>query len=180
MHSRPRSGIALLNDDPFEDAIVVTALDYAPFCCHADLQAKNYDELVQVAHSLNKKLPKILSIDLTQSSVFIRNSIEVLVGIKPGIVTCATPKRSPAALSDAMNYKKKSLVRQGTPRLSRLTEEPTHTDVVLDSPCSNRSLARVPLFIASPTPRVQVRDRAPSLPLDISVIQHPGYRRRQG
>ncbi len=76
--------IALQNEDPLEDAIVITALSVAPFCCHADLITMSRIQLLTVAAILNAKLPRALQIDVspTCSDVAIRYAIEVLVGLR--------------------------------------------------------------------------------------------------
>ncbi|KAI0789018.1 hypothetical protein BC629DRAFT_1288304, partial [Irpex lacteus] len=76
-----RNCVALQNDDTEEDAVVITALDVVPFCCHADLLLMNRAQLVEVANSLNVKLPLAMRIDTSasRSDSFIRNSIELLV-----------------------------------------------------------------------------------------------------
>ncbi|KAI0635378.1 hypothetical protein C8Q77DRAFT_1039044, partial [Trametes polyzona] len=73
--------VALQNEDMDEDAIVITALNTVPFCCHADLVTMNRLELLRVAATLNAKLPKAMQIDTgaSRSDAFIRNSIELLV-----------------------------------------------------------------------------------------------------
>ncbi|EJF61599.1 hypothetical protein BD309DRAFT_844267, partial [Dichomitus squalens] len=73
--------IALQNEDTAEDAIVITALNVAPFCCHADLMTMTRPELLQVASILNAKLPRALHIDVSPScsDVAIRYAIELLV-----------------------------------------------------------------------------------------------------
>jgi hypothetical protein len=83
----PRAAcVALQNEDTAEDAIVITALDTIPFCCHEDLLAMTRPQLINAALTLNNKLPAVLRIDIgsTRSDGFIRNSIEVLVGIRNG------------------------------------------------------------------------------------------------
>ncbi|KAM5543888.1 hypothetical protein V8D89_002505 [Ganoderma adspersum] len=76
--------IALQNEDPLEDAIVITALSVAPFCCHADLITMSRTQLLTVAAILNAKLPRALQIDVgpTCSDVAIRYAIELLVGLR--------------------------------------------------------------------------------------------------
>ncbi|KAL0581261.1 hypothetical protein V5O48_000744 [Marasmius crinis-equi] len=80
-HATPNR-VALQNDDDEVDAVVITALDTIPFCCHEDLLAMSRAQLVATAHTLNAKLPTILHIDTGNTDKFIRNSIEVLVGIR--------------------------------------------------------------------------------------------------
>ncbi|KAI0328778.1 hypothetical protein GY45DRAFT_1212687, partial [Cubamyces sp. BRFM 1775] len=73
--------IALQNEDADEDAIVITALNVVPFCCHADLVTMNRAQLLAVAETLNAKLPLAMQIDIARArtDAFIRNSIELLV-----------------------------------------------------------------------------------------------------
>ncbi|KAL4251176.1 hypothetical protein ABKN59_004973 [Abortiporus biennis] len=88
--------VALQNEDSLEDVVVITALDSVPFCCHADLLMMTREQLLNVANSLNEKLPSALHIDTsdTLSDVFIRNSIEFLVGIRQTVPAAPNPKRS--------------------------------------------------------------------------------------
>lgn len=74
--------IAIQNDDEAEDAVIITTLDEIPFCCHADLLTMNHEELLVVANSLNSKLPAVLGIDLQRTDAYIRNSIELIVGLR--------------------------------------------------------------------------------------------------
>ncbi|KAI0339205.1 hypothetical protein BDW22DRAFT_1303397, partial [Trametopsis cervina] len=73
--------IALQNDDADEDAVVITALTTVPFCCHADLLLMKREQLIEVASTLNLKLPLAMRIDIStmRSDNFIRHSIELLV-----------------------------------------------------------------------------------------------------
>ncbi|KAH9915455.1 uncharacterized protein BXZ73DRAFT_28923, partial [Epithele typhae] len=73
--------VALQNEDPFLDAVVITALNTIPFCCHADLVTMKRTELLQVAFTMNAALPHALQIDTdpTCSDASIRHSIELLV-----------------------------------------------------------------------------------------------------
>ena len=82
--SAPTACIALQNEDPLEDAIVITALSVAPFCCHADLITMSRTQLLTVAAILNAKLPRALQIDVGPgcSDVAIRYAIELLVGLR--------------------------------------------------------------------------------------------------
>ncbi|KAF9458417.1 hypothetical protein BDZ94DRAFT_1173675, partial [Collybia nuda] len=73
--------VALQNEDIAENAIVITALDNIPFCCHEDLVTMSREKLVDVAMALNAKLPAVLAIDVshTRPENFIRSSIEYIV-----------------------------------------------------------------------------------------------------
>ncbi|OCH91776.1 hypothetical protein OBBRIDRAFT_694213, partial [Obba rivulosa] len=73
--------VALQNEDEDEDAVVITALNVIPFCCHADLVAMPRAALLGVAHTLNAKLPAALRIDVSPpcSDTAIRHAIERLV-----------------------------------------------------------------------------------------------------
>ena len=81
--------VALQNIDTTldDDAVIITALEYIPFNSHEDLLAMSREELVNVAQTLNAKLPLALAIDISDSRPFsfIRNAIEVLVGIHPEV-----------------------------------------------------------------------------------------------
>lgn len=80
----PASCVAIANEDHSENAVVITALNSLPFCCHADLLVMSRELLVDTAITLNAQLPCALQIDITQrrSSRDIRESIELLVGIQ--------------------------------------------------------------------------------------------------
>ncbi|KIK69514.1 hypothetical protein GYMLUDRAFT_107944, partial [Collybiopsis luxurians FD-317 M1] len=73
--------VAIQNLDETHNAIVITALEEIPFCCHEDLLTMSREQLITVARSLNAKLPKVLQIDISdrRTDVFIRKNIEVLV-----------------------------------------------------------------------------------------------------
>ncbi|KAI0711754.1 hypothetical protein C8Q76DRAFT_570043, partial [Earliella scabrosa] len=73
--------VALQNEDTTEDAIVITALDVVPFCCHADLVTMPRTQLLVVAGTLNAKLPLAMQIDTSpaRADASIRHSIELLV-----------------------------------------------------------------------------------------------------
>ncbi|KAJ7093097.1 hypothetical protein C8R44DRAFT_584402, partial [Mycena epipterygia] len=73
--------MALQNDDPTEDAVVITALSTLPFCCHEDLLTMSRSALIGVAESLNTKLPAVLNISVsrTRTNAAIRNEIEFVV-----------------------------------------------------------------------------------------------------
>lgn len=182
--------IALQNEDASEDAIVITTLDTVPFCCHEDLLTMSRSQLVQVATTLNARLPALLRIDtsLNRSDSFIRNSIEVIVGLRRdvppapkavrmrsgelridddrGISGNCSPPTSPLARLSA----------RGTPRLTRLDEEdeeekdrPTKRRRVTCGPTTPTPLPRalrsysqhVPR--ASPTPNRVVRSQSQKL-----------------
>ncbi|KAJ3757619.1 hypothetical protein EV361DRAFT_773557, partial [Lentinula raphanica] len=73
--------VALQNVDDTYNAVVITALEDIPFCCHEDLLTMSRAQLIAVAQSLNAKLPAVMRIDTSdqRTDVFIRKSIEVLV-----------------------------------------------------------------------------------------------------
>ncbi|RPD56540.1 hypothetical protein L227DRAFT_476354, partial [Lentinus tigrinus ALCF2SS1-6] len=71
--------VALQNEDPTEDAVVITSLNVIPFCCHADLITMSRTQLLDVATTMNAKLPLAMQIDTSRSDTWIRHSIEVLV-----------------------------------------------------------------------------------------------------
>ncbi|KAJ7273378.1 hypothetical protein C8J57DRAFT_988312, partial [Mycena rebaudengoi] len=73
--------MALQNDDPAEDAVVITALSMLPFCCHEDLLTMARPALLGVAHTLNAKLPGVLRIPVSpaRTDAAIRYAIEFVV-----------------------------------------------------------------------------------------------------
>lgn len=75
--------IALQHEDDSEDAIVITALDRIPFCCHEDLLTMSREKLEEVAASLNDRLPASMRIGVTppRTDREIRKDIEGVVGI---------------------------------------------------------------------------------------------------
>ncbi|KAF8630324.1 hypothetical protein AX15_002997 [Amanita polypyramis BW_CC] len=85
------------------DAVIITALETIPFNSHEDLLAMSREELIHVAQTLNAKLPKALSIDTSNQRPisFIRNAIEVLVGIRPEVP--AAPLRMGLKMSERYN-----------------------------------------------------------------------------
>ena len=77
--------VALLNEDSdVHGTIIISTLDSIPFCCHEDLLTMNSQQLHATMQALNAKLPCALRIDLKPSTTdaFIRNAIELIVGIK--------------------------------------------------------------------------------------------------
>ncbi|KAI0295371.1 hypothetical protein B0F90DRAFT_1637940, partial [Multifurca ochricompacta] len=75
--------IALLSEVSVDDAIVVSTLTTAPFCCHADLLTMNAPQLTAVARVLNDALPPSLHIPTGESGQTtageIRTGIETVV-----------------------------------------------------------------------------------------------------
>ncbi|KIY73944.1 hypothetical protein CYLTODRAFT_448543 [Cylindrobasidium torrendii FP15055 ss-10] len=157
-HPQPRGQIAILNEDPTEDAVIVTTFDVVPFCCHKDLLALDRTELVRAALQLNARLPAILSIDIERNNKFITDSIEVLVGIRSGDIF-KTPEKRPTLAEEAPCIHS-SLSARGTPKLHRLAEE----DSDVDQLGTKRLLVRSATVHDSPSPRRQ-RHRISSLPL---------------
>lgn len=160
--------VALQNEDRVEDAIIITALDTVPFCCHEDLITMSRGQLVQVASEINAKLPAVMRIDVThrRPDSFIRNSIEMTVGIRSndappapkadrrlsedglGMSTGAlsnhlgiglTPPSSPLARCGRPSDFYPSL----TPRLARLVEEDEEVAMamVVDRPMKRRRVS---------------------------------------
>ena len=77
--------IALLSEVSVDDAIVVSALTIAPFCCHADLLTMSAPQLTAVARVLNESLPPPLHIKAEPGCPpgQIRVEIEAVVGLRP-------------------------------------------------------------------------------------------------
>lgn len=90
------SRVALQNEDTAEDAVIITALDKIPFCCHEDLVTMSREQLIKVAVSLNAKLPAAMAIDVShiRPTSFIRSSIELIVGIRGDVPQAPKPVRS--------------------------------------------------------------------------------------
>ncbi|KAF9069421.1 hypothetical protein BDP27DRAFT_1139886, partial [Rhodocollybia butyracea] len=71
---------AIQNIDESHNAVVITALEEIPFCCHEDLLTMSHEQLITTASSLNSKLPNVLQIDIEKASdASIRRNIEALV-----------------------------------------------------------------------------------------------------
>ena len=85
--------VALQNEDDEINAVVITTLDTVPFCCHEELLSMSRTQLIITAQTLNTKLPTILCIDTENTDRFIRNSIEILVGIREA--TFMSPPAAP-------------------------------------------------------------------------------------
>ena len=76
--------IALLSEVSVDDAIVVSALTTAPFCCHADLLTMSAPQLTAVARVLNESLTPSLRINTEPGCPpgQIRGEIETVVGLR--------------------------------------------------------------------------------------------------
>ncbi|KAK0211948.1 hypothetical protein IW262DRAFT_1412651 [Armillaria fumosa] len=182
--------IALQNEDSCEDAIVITTLDTVPFCCHEDLLTMSRPQLIQVAATLNARLPALLRVDtsLNRSDSFIRNSIEVIVGLRrdappaPKAVRMRSGElgiEDDGRISGNCSPPTSPLARlsaRGTPRLTRLEEEdeeekdrPSKRRRVTCGPTTPTPLPRalrsysqhVPR--ASPTPNCVIRSQSQKL-----------------
>ncbi|VDB92418.1 unnamed protein product [Peniophora sp. CBMAI 1063] len=79
--ARRQPCVALLNEVD-EDAVIVTALDELPFCCHADLILMPHTALEDVADVLNSRLPLALQINKRMGDQHVRSAIELLVGLR--------------------------------------------------------------------------------------------------
>jgi hypothetical protein len=134
--------IALQNEDgDLDETIIVTALETIPFCCHEDLLTMTRHQLLAVAEALNAKLPAALRIDIKPSSTdnFIRNAIELIVGIKRtvpgapkavklGLSTVADPDKSVSPPTSPLATKTRPRdAYQASPRLAVLKEEDEET-----------------------------------------------------
>ncbi len=153
VHRTPSGSIALQNEDTAEDAIVITALDAIPFCCHEDLLTMSHSQLVSVAAKLNDKLPNVLTISLDEDASFIRNSIEVIVGLRRAVPPPA-PKisRTRDVTQDVDSPSSSPCARlstRGTPKLAILDEEDED-----DLPPRKRYRR---ISMPSPTPRQRPR-----------------------
>ncbi|KAI0666451.1 hypothetical protein C8Q78DRAFT_994856 [Trametes maxima] len=161
--SRPAC-IALQNEDADEDAIVITALNTVPFCCHADLITMTRPELLRVAGTLNAKLPLAMQIDtsVSRTDAFIRNSIELLVGIRNAMPPAPkhrrtrsvyeTPEIVPPSPASPLAGRARSNTILGTPALAMLREESETSRGSEDRPQKRRRIVAPP-----PTPTEDLR-----------------------
>jgi hypothetical protein len=144
---RRSASIALQNEDgDLEETIIVTALETIPFCCHEDLLTMTRLQRLAVAEALNVKLPAALRIDIKPSSTdsFIRNAIELIVGIKRtvpgapkamklGLSSVADPDKSVSPPTSPLATKTQPRdFFQASPRLAVLKEEDEDTGMVVD------------------------------------------------
>jgi len=155
--------VAIQNEDPTEDAVVVTSLEKIPFCCHADLLLMNREQLLTAASVLNERLPAALRIDVDRSDSYIRNSIEFIVGLRndppDAPMKPATPSRnfipsSPISpLAKRGRSQRSQLVASPSP-LGDVTEEEESEGPPVVTPCKRPPLKRRKLVqgSASPTP----------------------------
>ncbi|KAI0644020.1 hypothetical protein C8Q79DRAFT_125576 [Trametes meyenii] len=156
--------IALQNEDADEDAIVITALNTVPFCCHADLITMTRPELLRVGSTLNAKLPLAMQIDISVSrtDAFIRNSIELLVGIRDAMPPAPkhrrtrsvyeTPEVVPPSPASPLAGRARSHAVLGTPALAILREESETSRGSVDRPQKRRRIVAPP-----PTPTEDLR-----------------------
>lgn len=148
--------MALQNEDPSEDVIIITALDTIPFCCHEDLLTMSREQLIAAANSLNAKLPAALQINIhpSQADNSIRNSIELVVGLRRDVPPAPKPVRShsqsetldvnksPPTSPLAMRSRSYDLYTAlGSPKLARLDEEDEDA-MVVDRPLKKRKVSR--------------------------------------
>ena len=147
------ASIALQNEDEdLEETIIVTALEAIPFCCHEDLLTMTRPQLLAVAEALNVKLPAALRIDIKPSSTesFIRNAIELIVGIKRtvpgapkavklGLSSVADPDKSVSPPTSPLATKTRP--RDICPRLAVLKEEDENVMMVDERPVKKRKVS---------------------------------------
>ena len=135
--------VALQNEDgDVHGTIIISTLDSIPFCCHEDLLTMDSQQLHATTQALNAKLPCALRINLNPSltDAFIRNAIELIVGIKRTVPPA--PKAIKSGLTASAETEKSDvspptspLARKGRPggmrmlprRLESLAEEDTIT-----------------------------------------------------
>ncbi|THH32212.1 hypothetical protein EUX98_g1999 [Antrodiella citrinella] len=160
--------VALQNDDTEEDAVVVTALNIIPFCCHADLLSMNRDDLVRVADTLNFKLPLAMQIDTSapRSDVFIRNSIELLVGIRRTVPPTPKPNRSMCFVSVAAQKVDGD-------------EDADHVPPTPASPLANRSNRLHNFSFAHSTPLAALDEEDEDVGIDEDEVDEPEKRLRK-
>lgn len=153
--------VALQSSDPteFSDVVIITALSTIPFCCHEDLLTMSREQLINVALSLNAKLPAALNIDVgpARTNNFIRNSIEMVVGLRRAVPHAPKEVRSQPQKHVPEPDINRSLptsplamrcrpyevyASHGSPRLARLEEEEEDViEVDTDRPVKKSSAA---------------------------------------
>jgi hypothetical protein len=156
-HSRSMS-VALQNEDPDEDVVIITKLDSVPFCCHEDLFGMSRHQLVAVALSLNAKLPAALRIDVShrRPDTSIRHSIELIVGLRREVPPAPKAVRlQPISGSHSLDFNASpptsplaARIRTRVPymspesprKLARLDEE-DEDEMVIDRPVKRRKLS---------------------------------------
>ncbi|KAG2138489.1 hypothetical protein DEU56DRAFT_335891 [Suillus clintonianus] len=117
LYYTPPPAVALQTTSSSTDSIIITSFQHAPFCCHEDLVTMPRPELVQVAQSINGRLPKALQIacgdDVEDADI--RRAIEVLTGIRaetagdiippvPGAPRAVRTKSMSAVLEDETSW----------------------------------------------------------------------------
>ena len=170
-HTKGRNCVALQNEDAEEDAVVITALNVVPFCCHADLLLMDRAQLIEVANNLNSKLPLAMLIDTSagRSDGFIRHSIELLVGIRHVVPGAPKPNRSLSLSVSNLSFNDESRVSSVLP-LSPVSPLATR----------KRQAAAVPEHVASP-PLVSLREESEdtsNILSELSPRGRPQKRRR--
>ena len=166
--------IALQNIDFAEDAVVITALDTVPFCCHEDLLSMSRSQMVSAAQSLNQKLPFVLHIDTSdaRSDSFIRNSIELVVGIRPQQEPVQTPPSSATPRVVTSPYSPSRAV-YSSPRAVTSPYSPTRSTI--SSPLPKRSrYSSITMVMTPPLAILNEEEEAESSFLD----DRPPKRRR--
>jgi hypothetical protein len=157
--------MALQCEDLTEDVVIITALDTIPFCCHEDLLTMSREQLITAALSLNAKLPIALHIDVshTRPDIFIRNSIEFVVGLRMDVPPAPKAVRSrsdegpylPESFDEYLTMNRSPptspLARRsrsydphislGSPRLARLEEEDEELAMMVDRPVKKRRVS---------------------------------------
>ncbi|EKM48255.1 uncharacterized protein PHACADRAFT_189221, partial [Phanerochaete carnosa HHB-10118-sp] len=137
-------GVALQNEDSEdEDAVVITALAAAPFCCHADLLTMARPQLVAAARTLNAKLPRALHVDATRANASIRRSIERLVGIRSS---------SSGSSGNDNNSIDSDAPRRRAPKRRRSPSLDTAPDADADASAAEHSTAREALYFSPVSP----------------------------
>ncbi|TEB30736.1 hypothetical protein FA13DRAFT_1710036 [Coprinellus micaceus] len=97
--------LAIQQEDPSFDAVVVTTLPNYPFCCHEDLLSMSREGLFSVARMLNGRLPMTSQIPVGEwvPETVVRERIEVLVGIRPPVPMAPKAVKCAQTLSVAMD-----------------------------------------------------------------------------
>lgn len=144
--------IALLSEVSVDDAVVVSALASAPFCCHADLLTMSAPQLTVVARVLNESLPPSLRINAEPGCPpgQIRVEIETVVGLRSP--SHPVPSVQPLSQSHSEYSVTYHCRVDGDPLLKDMNYD---GNTVMTPPLSPECRLIAPTSQASPSPIVQ-------------------------
>jgi hypothetical protein len=144
----PLPAVALLTPSPSTDSIIITSLRRAPFCCHEDLVTMSRPKLVEVAQSINRRLPKALQISCNDDlhDTDIRRAIEVLVGIRAETRPSAPVLGSPSRVARTKSMSAALADEAPWDMDVDLSATDSQTSVIPSSPLSPRRRARLEIL----------------------------------